>query len=356
MSEGNLPDIPAAKMIRERLAMIFPDTIPNRNYIVRELAASTVFAFLYTGAVEGTGIYLSPKHVYRMTDEQSLKHSDEERLRYHVLIRKPGAVIPGQSWYSDTTRESIRDETLRDGFVALGVVAVDANIPTTSSKPRYYLKKSFALLFDPSLSEETLTTSIRSWQKENLSPSALAMVAILQSGARSGEEKILVTLPNKETRYLEQGPSSRIAKAVIEDFAPRFLKKPFLIWLSESGNKMGEAEIRMAKKLNLQIDPSRHLPDIIFVDIDAQPIFVFIEVVATDGPMTEGRKEAFYSITDKGGYDRSQVIFITAFRDRQSSAFKKAISIVAWNSYVWFQSEPDNMFILKKGNFTLTSL
>ena len=51
--------------------MIFPDGTPNRTYCVRLMAASTVFTMLYIGAVEGSDVFLAPKHVYRMTDEQA---------------------------------------------------------------------------------------------------------------------------------------------------------------------------------------------------------------------------------------------------------------------------------------------
>ena len=52
-----LPPYLARELIAERLALIFPEGTPNRNYCVRQLAASTVFAALYIGAVEGSGLF-----------------------------------------------------------------------------------------------------------------------------------------------------------------------------------------------------------------------------------------------------------------------------------------------------------
>ncbi|MEG3765036.1 BsuBI/PstI family type II restriction endonuclease [Alteromonas sp. 14N.309.X.WAT.G.H12] len=42
--------------------------------------------------------------------------------------------------------------------------------------------------------------------------------------------------------------------------------------------------------------------------------------------------------------------FVTAFQERSASAFKKATSELAWGTYAWFCSEPDNIVELKDGN------
>jgi BsuBI/PstI restriction endonuclease C-terminus. len=53
---------------------------------------------------------------------------------------------------------------------------------------------------------------------------------------------------------------------------------------------------------------------------------------------------------------RSQVLFVTAYMDRESPAFKKTIPQLAWNSFAWFASEPENIFILKEGVVKLNEL
>ena len=54
-----LPPYVTRELVAERLPLIFPEGIRNRTYCVRELAASTVFAGLYVGAVEGSPTYAS---------------------------------------------------------------------------------------------------------------------------------------------------------------------------------------------------------------------------------------------------------------------------------------------------------
>ncbi len=63
----NLPPYIDRASIHQRLQVVFPEGVPQRNYCVREAAASTVFTMLYIGAIEGTDIWAGPKQVVRMT-------------------------------------------------------------------------------------------------------------------------------------------------------------------------------------------------------------------------------------------------------------------------------------------------
>lgn len=171
----------------------------------------------------------------------------------------------------------------------------------------------------------------------------------MTSGAAGGKSKVLVTFPSGETRHLEAGPSSVISKAVVEVFAPLFLTDPVVLWLSESGNKVVVRDDAIAAKLGIKIDPKTVLPDLILVDLGApNTMLVFVEVVATDGAVTESRKKAFYEITDAAGFDRGHVVFLTAYQDRQSPGFKKTLAQLAWGSHAWFVSEPEQLVSMRE--------
>lgn len=344
---SSLPAYVTRDLVAERLPLIFPEGTPNRTYCVRELAASTIFAMLYIGAVEGTGRYLAPAHVYRMTVEQASQSDTEDRLAYAkaIVAKRP---IPGTRWYADNTREPIRDETLREGLVEIGAVLRREDLPTTSGAPRYALNADFAGLFDPQLQDAKLETAIGTFQKAHLSKGALARVSILRAGAAAGAAGVLVRFPNNETRNLAPGPSSVIAQAVVEVFAPAFLANPAVLWLSESGNKVVARDDKLAAAIGLKIEADKNLPDLILVDLaPAEPLIVFVEVVATDGAITARRQSALLDLTDAAGFDRDKVAFLTAYQDRESAGFRKTVSGLAWGSFAWFVSEPEQIMILR---------
>jgi hypothetical protein len=262
-----LPPYATRDQVAERLPLIFPEGTPNRGYCIRELAASTIFAALYIGAVEGLGRYLGPVHVYRMTAEQASKSDNADREKYAKGVLKKSYRVKGRRWYADNTREPIRDETLREGLVAVGAVLRREDLPTTSASPRYALKAEFAALFEPALEGTKLENAIGRFQAQHLSKSALARISIIRAGAAKSTAGVLVTFPNGETRRLAPGPSSIISKAVIEDFSKRFLEHPAILWLSESGNKIIARDDLVASAIGLKIEPDKNLPDLILADL-----------------------------------------------------------------------------------------
>lgn len=339
-----LIDVPE---IHRRLLQIFSEGTPQRNYCTREMAARTVFVMLYIGAVEGEGVWMGPKHVYRMGTSQAALHADGEREAYVAAVEKPGSQAPTDRWFQDNTREPIRDETLRDGLVRMGAVVTRSGLATTSSRGRYALQTAFASLFDPALAGAALDAAIVAWQDRHLSAGALARVRLQQRSATAARSRVLVRLPNGETRQMEAGPSSVITQAVVEVFAKRFLEEPAVLWISESGNKVIQRDDRLAQELGLKIEVDRLLPDTILVDLaPAEPLIVFVEAVATAGEITDARRGAFLELMTAAGFKASQVAFVTAFHDRNAPAFKRAIANLAWGSFAWCLSEPEHLVAL----------
>ena len=345
-----LPPLLPVSEIHHRLKAIFPEGTANRNYVTREIAAKTIFVMLYVGAVDGEDRWLRPDQVTRMSDAQAARSSDQDRADWLGVSMRPVAGDIEGKWYAANTREPIRDETLREGLVRLGAVNEREGLATTSPLPRYALTPAFVALFDPLLTGQELAKSIEGWRARNLSGSALARVAIMRRGAVAREGQILVTFPNGETRNMEPGPSSVISKAVVEEFALRFLAKPGVIWLSESRNHVVARDDRLAQEIGLTIEPDRNLPDLILVDLGPdEPLLVFVEVVATAGPVNEARQATLTAIAKEAGFNEFQVAFLTAYADRDDAAFKASVSELAWRSFAWFMSEPDHIMLLHRG-------
>ncbi len=349
----SLPPYIDRATIHQRLQLIFPEGVPQRNYCVREAAASTVFTMLYIGAIEGTDRWAAPKQIVRMTDGQAATAQDAEREAYAVKSLKPGFQPDGKTWYLENSREQIRDETIRQGFIPNNAAVERPGLATTSSVPRYALQKDFAALFDPALSGEALEKAAETWREQHLSATALARTVLMRRGATTTGEGILVTFPNGETRRMAPGPSSTISKAVIEEFTKRYLTNPAVLWVSESGAKVVARDDELAGQLKLKISADRNLPDIILVDLGNSKehgiLLIFVEVVATDGPISMQRQDALLAIATDAGFPKERVAFVTAYLDRSHAAFKKTVSELAWHSFAWFAAEPEHLVVLHNG-------
>ena len=156
--------------------------------------------------------------------------------------------------------------------------------------------------------------------------------------------------PNGESRRMAPGTSSIIVKALIEEFAPKFLGDPGVIWISESRNKVVARDDELARSIGLSIHPDRNLPDTILVDLAPKhPLLVYVEIVATDGPVNEERKFALTQLANEAGFPQAHLAFVTAYLDRSEQVFKRTVDSLAWGTFVWFASEPANLIRLYEG-------
>lgn len=359
----NLPEVPSLELIADRLPKIFPEGTEHRNYVTRDTAVKSIYVMFYAGAIDGCDRWVRPSQITDMTDEQAVKLDPQSREEWVKVTLSSKKAKPDNPWYAGNSREQVRDESIRTGLIPLQAVIMRKGIPTTSPKPIYALQKEFSELFSIKLFGENLEEAIGHWQRRHLSKAAISRLKLLKSYGVADSESIQITFPDGAIRTLEPGPSSLISKAVIEEFAPRFLKQPAVLWLSESGNKVVAQDEALAKGLGLNIDPSRALPDIILVDLGDDSsgrdmLVVFTEVVASDGPINRQRKEVLMSLATEAGFDPGHLAFLTAFSDRSSQPFKKSVPELAWGSYTWFSTEPDFIVDLRehKEGVKLTSL
>lgn len=340
------PPLSSWQEIHRRLPEIFPEGTANRENSIWEIAARTIFVMLYSGAIQGHEAWIRPDQVTRMTDKQArLSGEDDRRAWITASMRPSRADVPGR-WYATNTRESIRDDTIKNSLIPNGAV-IDRVVPTTSSAGRYALQAEFAALLDPALDVATFRAKADAWREKHLNPGALARIAIVRKGAAAGGDSVMVTFPSGETRRMTPGPSADISKAVVEVFAPRFLARPAVVSLSESGNKVVARDDQLAKAIGLMIPADKYLPDIVLADLGPEhPMLVFVEVVWSDGPMSEARKQALTRLAGDAGFAPENLAFVTAFLDRGSKAYRKTAPNLAWGSYAWFASEPDKLVIL----------
>ncbi|MGH8222198.1 MAG: BsuBI/PstI family type II restriction endonuclease [Woeseiaceae bacterium] len=349
---GSLPPIPRLTTLARRLPRIFPEGVSHRSYCIRDVAARTIWVMFYVGAVEGQDRWLRPSMVTDMSDRQAALRTMEDRERWYAKASSPDKSRPPKAWFAPNSREQIRDETIRLGLIPNGAVIERKGLPTTSPLPKYALTGEFANLFDEALTGKQLEHAMEQWRATHLTHAAQARIALIKKGLGAAGDKIVVNYSNGHSRSLAPGPSSVLSKAVIEEFAPRYLEMPAVLWLSESASKVREYDQDLARTLNLQVDPAKDLPDIILIDLGrsgGEILVVFVEVVATDGPVNERRKAALLDIARAARFEERNVAFLTVFSDRGSPSFRKSVTDLALGSFTWFMAEPDSLMILRDG-------
>ena len=91
-----------------------------------------------------------------------------------------------------------------------------------------------------------------------------------------------------------------------------------------------ERDDQLAQAIGLTIQPDGYLPDLILVDLGSvDPLLNFVEVVATDGPVSDSRQTALMTVATEAWFSKDRVAFITAYADREAVAFKGSVSKLA---------------------------
>jgi hypothetical protein len=341
-----LPAMLSVQEIQERLTLIFPEEFPNRGILVGVMAARVVFVFLYGGFIEGEDRYLRPSNVYLFTEEQAGKCSDAERLDWIATVNRPGHRMPGRRWYADTSREPIRDDLMRNQLLRLGIMQKLPGNPTTTSLPINFLSRDFADLFSPGLAAADLIAATKKWYSLHMDQATRQRMALRAQGIQAKKGDLFIDLPDGTRIRITAGPSSQIAKGLIEEFATRHLESPAVLWLSASDEKAIPQFVKLAASVGLEFDVGAELPDLILADMKDPVRFLFCEVVATDGAVTESRKEALLGIVRDSNVPEEAVEFLSAFEDREAAAFRKNFSRLASDSLVWFRTEPGLLVVL----------
>ncbi len=341
MAQPILPELPDIGEIKARLNLLFPAEFPNRAILTGETAARAVFVFLYGGFVEHAERFLRPSFIYLFTAEQAKRRDHAVREQWAAQAATSGFRPAGKRWYADNSRETLRDDLIRNQLVPLGAVGRRLGIPTTSSKPIYFLTDSFAALWGPGLQGAALIEALAAWRSAHLNPSTLSRMKLRAARLGADATDVLIEMPDRTRTRLSAGPSSVILKGLIEDFAPRYLKQPMVLWISASDKKVHPHFVGAAALVGLAFPPNAELPDLILADLGEPVRFVFCEVVATDGAVTEARKADLLKIVHGSDIPLSQVEFLTAFEDREAGPFRKNFSALADEGIAWFRSEPD---------------
>lgn len=351
-----LPPIIDRTEAEKRLRAIFPREAFDIA-LSSPIAAAGVVAMLYAGAVvpeddDNPGDayrWVSPTRALWMSDEALGHTSDIDRELWHKAILRGQKRVtellaswghPHNPWYSDTSREPLRDETFRQ-MLPRGAVVWRAGKAKNYGGPRWALPSGFAALFDPNLTGDDLTDAIEAWREEHLDP--LEMVKLnVHSSLHASTTAVSVVLPHdKSTRQLEPGLASTILKGVLEQWAPKRLTVPVVVSISEPGNKLYVADAQLLAAAGISINVSTLLPDALIVDIGTKPPqFWIVEAVATDGEIDEERKAELTQWASDQKIPADRCRFLSAFVSRNAAPARRRFKDLATDSFAWFLDEP----------------
>jgi type II restriction enzyme len=233
--------------------------------------------------------------------------------------------------YAPNTRETFRRKVLHQ-FVQARLVDYNPDkpdLPVNSPNAHYALTKEALVVVKAFKTKE--------WKKalENF-VSKIGKLTETYNKVRE-LDLIPVSLQNGGMIKLSAGKHNQVQAAIVEQFAPRFVKDGILLYLGDTAKKNLFVDEKELKKLNIPIDQHSKLPDVVIYDSKRNWLFL-IEAVTSHGPVSPKRLielEAFLKNCTVGK------IYVTAFAD--IAEFKKHSNNIAWETEVWLMETPDHM-------------
>jgi hypothetical protein len=233
--------------------------------------------------------------------------------------------------YAPNTRETFRRQSMHQ-FVQAGIALYNPDNPSRPVNSPYavyqispellrvlqsYGTKRYVSKLDEFLSERTTLAAMHAKERK------MAMVPLKVKG------DVEVAL--------SAGDHSLLIKAIVEEFAPRFISGGQLVYVGDTGDKYAYFDASLLKRLGVVLDSHGKLPDVVAYSEQNNWLFL-VECVTSHGPVDSKRhaelEELFQACT-------AGRVYVSAFPNRK--IFMKYIECVAWETEVWLADAPTHM-------------
>lgn len=233
--------------------------------------------------------------------------------------------------YAPNTRETFRRQTLHQ-FVDAGLILYNPDKPdrpVNSPKACYQITKE---LFNQlkSFGSNTWTNSLGEYLK--------VRETLVQQYAMSRDMQMIpLKVDTSNEIKLTPGEHSLLIKAIVEDFGPRFVPGAELIYVGDTGQKVGFFKKDRFADLGLDLNKKGKMPDVILY-YEKKGWLLLIESVTSHGPVDGKRYNELNFLFSDGNAD---LVFVTAFPNRK--IMNKYLSDISWETEVWIADSPTHM-------------
>jgi len=233
--------------------------------------------------------------------------------------------------YKPNTRESVRRFTIHQ-FMQAAIVLQnpDASRPTNSPDTVYQI-------------EPTCLALVRSFGTKGyelrLKGFKAAQVGLAARYAKQRDMALVpvVIVAPDQTIKLSAGEHSELIKKIIEQFAPRFVPGGRLVYVGDTGDKMGYFDKSLLTSLGVTVDEHGKMPDAIIYFAEREWL-ILAEAVTSHGPVDAKRHEELALLFKNAA---PSLVYVSTFPDRRT--FTKYIEVISWETEVWLADNPSHL-------------
>lgn len=236
--------------------------------------------------------------------------------------------------YAENTRETIRKNCMHQFREA--ALIEDNGKPTNSPNYRYRLTPE-ALQLIRTIGSDAFQNELEYYLSEHDK-------LIHKYESKKKMKKMSVCI-NGNGLSFSPGKHNQLQKAIIEEFAPRFVPNAECLYVGDTTDKELVKDKKKLSELGFEITLHDKMPDVVLYSPEKNWIY-FVEAVTSVGPMSPQRILDLQKMTknvDAG------IVYVTAFLDL--ATYKKFVTDLAWETEVWIADLPDHMIHLNGDKF-----
>ena len=233
--------------------------------------------------------------------------------------------------YAPNTRETFRRQTMHQ-FVDAGLALYNPDEPTrpvNSPKAVYQIA--------PEALELVRAYGSASYAADLETYLGARDTLVAQYAAHREQTRIAVVISNGETIKLSAGEHSELIKAIVEDFASRFVPGGDLVYVGDTGDKVGFFDRDLLASLGVTVDTHGKMPDAVIFDRKRNWL-ILAEAVTSHGPVDGKRRNELKKLF---AGSTAGLVYVTAFPTRAVMA--RYLAEVAWETEVWVAEAPTHL-------------
>lgn len=233
--------------------------------------------------------------------------------------------------YKPNTRETFRRQTMHQ-FVDAGLALVNPDQPNraVNSPKTVYQIEPQALELLRTFGTEQWHAALAQYQQQH--ESLRARYAQLRKMNR-----IPISLAGGSELTLTPGKHSRLIKAIIEEFVPRYAIRSHVLYIGDTGKKWAYSDEMALKQLGVNLDVHGKMPDVVLYH-PGKAWLLLIEAVTSHGPVDGKRHDELARLFGNLGVG---IVYVTAFPTRSDLA--RYVTQISWETEVWVADAPDHL-------------
>ncbi|RPG36088.1 MAG: methyltransferase [Muricauda sp. TMED12] len=233
--------------------------------------------------------------------------------------------------YAPNTRETFRRQTMHQ-FVEAGIAVYNPDQPdrpVNSPKACYQVsEEAFAVI---------TSFGTEGW-KETLDIYLEGQESLAAKWAKHREMQMVpVALSEGREIALTPGAHSELIKHIITEFAPRFAPGASVIYVGDTGAKIGHFEEESLADMGVTIDQHGKMPDVVLY-FGEKDWLLLVESVTSHGPVDSKRHNELATLF-KGA--NPGLVYVTAFPDR--GIMGRYLRDISWETEVWCADSPTHL-------------